>query len=66
MGKGPKTKKSIRKRIKITGTGKLMVMKVSGYRHLASSNSSKKKRQASRQPILGKTNASRIRKMIGL
>jgi large subunit ribosomal protein L35 len=66
MGKGPKTKKSILKRFKITGTGKLMVKKVSGHRHLASSKSSKQRRQAGKQPILGATQAGRIKKMIGI
>ncbi len=66
MGKGPKTKKSILKRFKITGTGKLMIKKVSGHRHLASSKSPKGRRQSRRQPILGKTQASRIKKMIGI
>ena len=66
MGKGPKTKKSILKRFKITGTGKLMIKRISGHRHLASSNSPKQRRQAGRQPVLGKTQASRIKKMIGI
>jgi large subunit ribosomal protein L35 len=66
MGKGPKTKKSIRKRFKVTGTGKIMVKKTSGRRHLASSTSPKGRRQGRLQPMLGKTQADRIKKMIGI
>jgi large subunit ribosomal protein L35 len=66
MGKGPKTKKSILKRFKITGTGKIKIMKVSGHRHLASSTSNKNRRQAKRQPMLGATQTKSIKKMIGI
>jgi large subunit ribosomal protein L35 len=66
MGKGPKTKKSILKRFKITGTGKVMVMKNQGRGHLLAHKSSKKKRQLKKQPVLGATAASKIKKMIGM
>lgn len=64
MGKGPKTKKSILKRFKVTGTGKIMVKKVAGRGHLLAHKSPKRKRQLKHQPVLGKTHADRIKKMI--
>jgi len=64
MGKGPKTKKSILKRFKVTGTGKIKVMKVSGRSHLLAHKSPKRKRQMKGQPILGATMARRIKRMI--
>lgn len=64
MGKGPKTKKSILKRFKVTGTGKIMVKKVAGRGHLLAHKSQKRKRQMKHQPVLGKTMADRIKKMI--
>lgn len=66
MGKGPKTKKSILKRFKVTGTGKIKVKKVAGRGHLLAHKSSKKKRQMKHQPMLRKADASRIKKMIGI
>ena len=42
MGKGPKTKKSMLKRFKVTGTGKVMAMKNAGRSHLMGSKSRKK------------------------
>jgi large subunit ribosomal protein L35 len=66
MGKGPKTKKSILKRFKITGTGKLMVKKLQGRSHLLAHKSSKRKRQLKRQPILRSSTAIKIKKMIGI
>ncbi|HUO57401.1 MAG TPA: 50S ribosomal protein L35 [bacterium] len=66
MGKGPKTKKSILKRFKITGTGKVMVKKISGRGHLLAHKSPKRKRQLKRQPVLGATATGRIKKMIGI
>lgn len=64
MGKGPKTKKSILKRFKITGTGKLKIKKNPGRGHLLAHKSSKRKRQLKHQPILGKTATHRIKQMI--
>jgi len=42
-----KTKKSVAKRFKLTGTGKLM-RRTPGFRHLLRSKSTKSKRRASR------------------
>ncbi len=53
MAKGLKTKHSVRKRFKVTGTGKLMVRKISGRSHLLAHKSPKRKRQLKRQPVLG-------------
>jgi large subunit ribosomal protein L35 len=64
MGKGPKSKKSILKRFKITGTGKVMVMKVAGRGHLLAHKSSKRKRQMKRQPMLRSSAAIKIKRMI--
>jgi large subunit ribosomal protein L35 len=66
MGKGMKSKKSILKRFKITGTGKLKVKRVSGRSHLLAHKSSKRKRQMKRQPILNATNMHKIKKMINI
>lgn len=64
MGKGMKTKKSILKRFKITGTGKVMVKKNPGRGHLLAHKSSKRKRQLKAQPVLGATHTARIKQMI--
>jgi large subunit ribosomal protein L35 len=66
MGKGPKTKKSILKRFKVTGTGKLKIKKVAGRSHLLAHKSPKRKRQLKRQPVLGPTATRRIKDMIGI
>ena len=64
MGKGVKSKKSIMKRFKITGTGKVKVKKVAGRGHLLAHKSSKRKRQLKRQPMLGSSAARKIKSMI--
>ena len=64
MGKGIKTRKSVTKRFKITGTGKLMVKKNSGRAHLLGHKSSKKKRQLKRQPILNATTTKSMKRMM--
>lgn len=67
MSKGfNKTKKSIAKRIKVTGSGKLKVKKLQGRSHLLAHKSSKKKRHLKRQPILRKTTADTMRKMLNI
>ena len=66
MGKGPKTKKSILKRFKVTGTGKLKIKKVAGRGHLLAHKTPKRKRQLKRQPMLGSTATRRIKDMIGI
>lgn len=64
MAKGFKTRHSVRKRFKVTGTGKLMVKKTSGRSHLLAHKSSKRKRQLKRQPILGATATRSMKKMM--
>ncbi len=64
MAKGLKTKHSVRKRFKVTGTGKLMVKKISGRSHLLAHKSPKRKRQLKRQPILGPVAAARMKKLM--
>lgn len=54
-----KTKKSAAKRLKVTGTGKLMRRKP-GLRHLASSKSSKRKRNLGKD---GEVHETMVRKM---
>ena len=55
-----KTKKSVIKRIKITGTGKLMRRKP-GLRHLASSKTSKQKRKLGKDGQVHETMVDRIK-----
>ena len=66
MGKGPKTKKSVAKRFKVTGTGKLKVKKNMGRGHLLAHKTSKRKRQLKRQPVLNATAAASMKKMMGI
>lgn len=66
MAKGPKTKHSVLKRFKVTGTGKLKVKRVSGRSHLLAHKSSKRKRQLKRQPILGATATATMKKMMSI
>ena len=55
-----KTKKSAAKRVKITGTGKIMRRKP-GLRHLASSKSSKRKRKLGKDGQVHETMVARIK-----
>ena len=64
MGKGPKTKHSVRKRFKLTGTGKLKVKKVAGRSHLLAHKSSKRKRQLKHQPVLGTTATHKMKELM--
>jgi large subunit ribosomal protein L35 len=66
MGKGIKTKGSISKRFKITGTGRVRVKKLGGRSHLMGSKSPKRKRQMKRRTMLGATNARLIKRMINM
>jgi len=58
--KGVKTKKSVAKRFKITGTGKVM-FHGAGKRHLMKSKSSKRRRSLGKASILGPTDVYRIK-----
>ena len=58
-----KTKKSAAKRFKITGTGKILRRKA-GLRHLASSKSSKRKRNLGKVGQVHKTMVARIKECL--
>ena len=66
MGKGFKTKHSVLKRFKVTGTGKLKVRKISGRSHLLAHKTPKRKRQLKRQPLLGMTYTGKMKKLMGI
>jgi large subunit ribosomal protein L35 len=55
-----KTKKAVRKRFKITGTGKVL-RSHSSKRHLMSSKSAKRKRQLSKMAVVHGTDVARIK-----
>jgi large subunit ribosomal protein L35 len=55
-----KTKKAVRKRFKITGTGKVMRSQ-SSRRHLLSSKSAKRKRHLSKSARVDKTDEARVK-----
>ena len=60
-----KTNKSFRKRVKVTKTGKLMRGRP-GRRHLLSGKSGKRKRKLRRGAVVGKEEAYRAKKLLGL
>ena len=66
MGKGFKTKGSISKRFKVTGTGRLKIKKLAGRSHFLAKKSPKRKRQLKRQPMLGGTMTRKIKKMMNM
>ena len=57
--KGIKTKKSVAKRFKITGTGKVLRRRA-GLRHLAQSKSPKRRRALGKAAVVDATDAYRI------
>lgn len=58
-----KTKKSITKRFKITGTGKVM-RRLSGQNHYRAKKSGKRRRQGRKWVQLSKSEIKRIKKFI--
>jgi len=58
-----KTKKSVSKRFKVTGTGKILRRKA-GLRHLASSKSSKRKRKFGKAGQVHKTMVARVKECL--
>jgi large subunit ribosomal protein L35 len=54
-----KTRKSVAKRFKVTGSGKLLRRK-QGKRHLAESKSRKRKRRLGKSAVVSDADASRI------
>ena len=57
--KGIKTKKSVAKRFKITGTGKVMRSRA-GRRHLAQTKNAKRLRRLGKMALVDKTDVYRI------
>jgi large subunit ribosomal protein L35 len=57
--KGVKTRKSVSKRFKITGTGKV-TFRGAGKRHLLQGKSSKRRRSLQKAKVLGATDVYRI------
>jgi len=57
--KGIKTKKSVAKRFKITGTGKVL-RRSAGRRHLLQAKSPKRRRALGKAQVVGPTDAHRI------
>ena len=58
-----KTKKSIAKRFKLTGTGKL-IRRSPGQRHLLSSKTVKQKRRNSRDKLVAPGHAAQLKKAL--
>jgi large subunit ribosomal protein L35 len=58
-----KTKKSVAKRFKVTATGKLLRRKP-GLRHLASSKSSKRKRNLGKATLVHETMVARMKECL--
>lgn len=58
--KGIKTKKSVAKRFKITGTGKVL-RSHAGRRHLLSGKSAKRRRALGKRALVSKTDVHRIK-----
>jgi large subunit ribosomal protein L35 len=50
-----KTNKSAKKRFKVTGTGKVMAMRLPGRKHLMKTKNAKRKRSLRRQPVMNKS-----------
>jgi len=57
--KGIKTRKSVAKRFKITGTGKVLRSRA-GRRHLAQTKNAKRLRRLGKMAVVDKTDAYRI------
>ncbi len=58
-----KTKKAVAKRMKVTGTGKIMRRKP-GLRHLASSKNAKRKRNLGKDGQVHKTMLARVKECL--
>ena len=58
-----KTKKSVAKRFKLTGRGKL-VRRTPGFRHLLSTKSSKQKRRASKDKLVAEGHAKPLKRAL--
>ena len=58
-----KTKKSIAKRFKLSGTGKL-IRRTPGFRHLLGAKSTKQKRRASRDKLVAEGHAKPLKRAL--
>ena len=58
-----KTKKSVAKRFKLSGTGKL-IRRTPGFRHLLASKSTKSKRRASRDKLVAPGHAEPLKRCL--
>ena len=58
-----KTKKSVAKRFKISGTGKL-IRRTPGFRHLLSAKSTKQKRRASKDKLVAPGHAKPLKRCL--
>lgn len=58
-----KTKKSVAKRFKVTGTGKIVRAKA-GRRHLATGKSAKRKRQLAKPGLVAEVMAPRVKECL--
>jgi large subunit ribosomal protein L35 len=58
-----KTNKSVSKRFKLTGTGKLM-RRTPGFRHLLAAKSTKSKRRASKDKLVSPGHAAALMKCL--
>ena len=59
-----KTRRSVRKRVKITGTGKVKRGKAGG-RHLLGGKSAKRKRHLKKPAVQGGKSGVKLRRMVG-
>ena len=57
-----KTKKSIKKRVKVTGTGKLMRCK-QGRRHILTKKTSKRKRHLKKQALMDESFTKKYKRL---
>jgi large subunit ribosomal protein L35 len=60
----PKTKKSVKKRVKVTKTGKVMFHRA-GKGHLLSKKSAKRRRKLRKKKVAHHADAERLKKMLG-
>lgn len=60
-----KTKKSVKKKFKVTGTGKLM-MNHAGRRHILTKKSSKRKRHLKKESVVNKGQTKMYARMMGV
>ena len=60
----PKTNKAVKKRVKVTKNGKVLMSRA-GKGHLLSKKSSKRRRKLRKKLVACKQDATRLKKMLG-